>query len=330
MTGTPLLRYLAATDVAAAMPEIDERLDLAEQALRALGATAQMPPKIGVHPRRPGSLGHAMPALLPGAGDDGSNDLLGIKWITGFPQNPAAGLPTYHALTIVNDPTSGLPLAVLDAGPITAQRTAAVSGVAIRLFGPEPRPGLQVAILGAGAQARAHLAVVGRLLPEAAIRLVDVDRGRATSLAGEAQKVPGISAATVASNVREAIQGADVVVSAVSFGAEHQALDSGWLAPDVTFVAVDYDMQAAAALAREALFIVDERNQFLATRDAGGFFESYPEPDATLGQALREGLARPQGRVLVCHLGTGLTDVVFAAAILRRAEQLGLGTLLPR
>ena len=110
------------------------------------------------------------------------------------------------------------------------------------------------------------------------------------------------------------------------------------------FVAVDYDMQAPAALAREARFIVDDRDQFLATR-SGAVFEGYPEPDATIGELLRgdataagapaaadagAATATAGGRVLVSHLGVGLADVVFGAAILARAELLGLGRLLPR
>jgi ornithine cyclodeaminase/alanine dehydrogenase-like protein (mu-crystallin family) len=115
----------------------------------------------------------------------------------------------------------------------------------------------------------------------------------------------------------------------VSFGPDHQTLDPARLAPEALFVAVDYDMQAPAALAREALFVVDERDQFLATRSAGSF-AGYPDPDATLGEVLRgDAPPRADGRVLVTHLGVGLADVVFAAAILARAEQLGLGRLLP-
>ena len=60
------LRYLSAADVAAAMPPLTERLALAEKTLRALGHDAELPAKIGVHPRQPGSLAHAMPALLRG------------------------------------------------------------------------------------------------------------------------------------------------------------------------------------------------------------------------------------------------------------------------
>jgi ornithine cyclodeaminase/alanine dehydrogenase-like protein (mu-crystallin family) len=119
-----------------------------------------------------------------------------------------------------------------------------------------------------------------------------------------------------------------LVVSLVSFGPEHQALDAEWLGPETLFVAVDYDMQAPASLASEAFFVVDERAQFLATRSES-WFAGYPDPDATLGDALRGGVDRPAGRVLVTHLGVGLADVVFASAILERAEQLGLGHVLP-
>ncbi len=312
------------------MPPLAERLQLAEITLRALGQGAELPAKIGVHPRQPGSLAHAMPALLRGSADDGGGDLIGVKWIVGFPENPAIGLPTYHAQVILNDPRNGLPLAILDAGAITAQRTAAVSGAAIKLFAPDPRgQAAAVAVLGAGTQARSHLPVIGRLLPGASIRVTDVDRTRAEALVEEARPIGGIGEVRVAPGVRQAVEGADVVVSVVSFGPDHQALDRRWLGPETLFVAVDYDMQAPAALAREALFVVDERDQFLATR-AGGGFDGYPDPATTLGEALREGMARPAGRVLVSHLGVGLADVVFASAILKRAEELGLGVLLER
>jgi ornithine cyclodeaminase/alanine dehydrogenase-like protein (mu-crystallin family) len=280
-----------------------------------------------------------MPALLRGQAADGSEDLIGAKWITGFPANPGLGLPTYHALVLLNDALTGEPLAVMDGGTITAQRTAAVSGVVIRHFlaggvaagaGRGPR----VALLGAGAQARSHLRVVGHVLPGAEVRITDVDGGRAVALASEARSIEGISSAVSVASVREAVESADVVISIVSFGPDRQALDPGWLAPDVLFVAVDYDMQAPAALAGESLFVVDEREQFMATR-SGSVFAGYPDPDAIIGELLRgdptgAGAVRPTGRILVSHLGVGLADVVFASAILARAEQLGLGRLLPR
>jgi ornithine cyclodeaminase/alanine dehydrogenase-like protein (mu-crystallin family) len=335
------------------MPPLLERIGLAERTLRALGCDAELPPKIGVHPRQPGSLAHAMPALLRGEAADGSADLLGVKWITGFPANPGRGLATYQALVLLNDALTGEPLAIMDGGTITAQRTAAVSGAAIRHFLPGGAVGAgaaadggraaRVALLGAGAQARSHLPVIGNLLPGAQVRITDVDSDRAAALAAAATAVEGIGGAQSVASVREAVESADVVISVVSFGPDRQTLDPGWLEPDVLSIAVDYDMQAPAALAREAFFVVDEREQFLATR-SGPTFAGYPDPDATIGEVLRgeagarpgrggdrnSGSGRPAGRVLVTHLGVGLADVVFASAILARAEQLGLGRLLPR
>ena len=332
------------------MPPLLERINLAERTLRALGCDAELPPKIGVHPRQPGSLAHAMPALLRGEAADGSADLLGVKWITGFPANPGRGVATYQALVLLNDALTGEPLAVMDGGTITAQRTAAVSGAAICHFLPGGAGAAgdggrvhRVALLGAGAQARSHLPVIGNLLPGAQVRITDVDSDRAATLAKEATSVEGIGAAQSVASVPEAVESADVVISVVSFGPDRQTLDPGWLEPDALFIAVDYDMQAPAALASEAFFVVDERDQFLAAR-SGATFAGYPDPDATIGELLRgevaarpgsggdrnSGSGRPAGRVLVTHLGVGLADVVFASAILARAEKLGLGRLLPR
>ena len=50
-------------------------------------------------------------------------------------------LPAVHALVVLNDATTGEPLAILDGAPITAQRTAAVSGVALREWWPQRRDG---------------------------------------------------------------------------------------------------------------------------------------------------------------------------------------------
>lgn len=335
------LRHLSAAEVTFALPPLVERLALAERTMRALGEAAELPPKIGVHPRQPGSLAQAMPALLRGEAPDGSEDLIGAKWIAGFPANPAIGLPAYHAMVLLNDPLTGELLAVMDAATITAQRTAAITGTAIRHFlpgggaGPAGRPA-RVAIVGAGAQARSHLPVLGHLLPDCAVRLTDVDGARASALAREAAAIEGIGSVEPVASVREAVESADVVVSVVSFGPDRQALDQAWLGPETLFVAVDYDMQAPAALAREALFAVDDRGQFLATR-SGPVFAGYPDPDATLGELFRGGATgrtaasgRESGRVLVTHLGVGLADVVFASAILERAERLGLGRILPR
>jgi ornithine cyclodeaminase/alanine dehydrogenase len=323
------VRYLSAADVTQAMPPVEERLALAERTLTALVADAELPPKIGVHPRARGSFAHAMPAVLR---DPGGADLLGIKWVAGFPDNRTSGLPAISAVVILNDATTGRPRAILDGGPITAERTAAVSGVALARFGPGglDRPP-RAAIIGAGVQGHSHLEVLGHVLPGVELAIFDRHPERAADLAVAARAIQGIATAGTTPSARDATSGADVVITAASFTDpdRRQSMTAGWLAADALVIPVDYATMCSAEVAREAaLFLVDERGQFVANRDAGQF-DGYPDPHATLGEAILAGTARPSsGRVVVTHLGVGLADVIFADAILYRAESAGLGTLL--
>jgi ornithine cyclodeaminase/alanine dehydrogenase-like protein (mu-crystallin family) len=332
MTALPPLRYLAGADVAAAMPSLPDRLALAEMTLRGLAGAAELPPKIGVHPGPESSFAHAMPAFLPGGTGDAADDRLGMKWISGNPANNAVGLVGIYGVLLLNDPVTTAPVAILDAGPITAERTAAISGVAIRAFAPATAPGRAptAALIGAGVQGRSHLAVLGHVLPGVALAVFDRDPARAASLAELARGTEGIGPVRVAASAREAVEGAGVVVTVAAFAppAERQVMTNAWLAPGALVVPVDYATYCAAEVAREAaLFTVDHTAQFLANRDAGNF-DGYPDPAAMTGEVLDA--ARPAGRVVTTHLGTGLADVVFGAAILAAAEERGLGTILPR
>jgi len=328
---TPSLRYFSGADVARAMPDLDARLALAERTLTALVADAELPPKIAIHPRPDGSFVHAMPAHLRGPDPEGGADLVGMKWVAGYATNNALGLPAISALVVLNDPLTGLPRAILDGGPITAARTAAVSGVAIRRFAPILTRRPHAALIGAGVQGRSHLAVLGHVLPGVELVVFDRQLDRAEALAAEAGTTDGIASAAVAVNARAAVDGADVVVTAASFGPIRQVMTSDWLGPDTLVVPVDYATYLAAEVARDAaLFLVDHREQFLANRDAG-LFAGYPDPSATIGEALLGRTPRPaSGRVVATHLGVGLADLVFGDAIVRRAEELGLGVALPR
>jgi ornithine cyclodeaminase/alanine dehydrogenase-like protein (mu-crystallin family) len=329
----PPLRWFSAADVTAAMPDIEERLRLAEVTMVSLArpGAVEMPPKVAIHPRPDASFVHAMPAHLRSDGAVDA-DLVGMKWVAGYATNTALGLAGISAVVVVNDPVTGIPTAILDGGPITAQRTAAVSGLAIRRFGPEPRPGIHVALIGAGVQAHSHLPVIAHLLPGATLHLFDRDPARAEAFAQVARSTPGIAQVVVHASARETVEPADLVVSAASFGpaSERQTMTNAWLRDDVTVVPIDYSTYCAAEVAIEAaLFLVDDRPQYLANRVAGNF-DGYPDPKATIGEAILAATKRPAGRVVISHLGVGLADLVFADAIVRNAVARGLGIDLPR
>ncbi len=320
------MRYLSGSDTATAMPALAEQLDLAEAALVAVESSGEVPAKSAVHPRPAASIVYAMPAALsePVGGVPAA---LGIKWVSVFPDNPARGLRAVEGLAVVNDPATGVILGILDATGITASRTAAVSGVAFRRLRPDvatPR----VALIGTGKQGRAHVPMLAHVAPGLDLVLYDRHGVSASAVADEARSVAGVGSVSVAAAAREAVDGADVVVTAASFGPQTQLMPPEWLTPHALVVTVDYDTYASAGLARTAdLFLTDELGGYDNSAHEG-HFSGFPRP-ATLGSFLLSKAPRPPGRVLVSHLGMGLTDLVFATAILARAERLGLGISLP-
>ena len=64
----------------------------------------------------------AMPAWSPGLG-------VGAKLVTVYPQNQRLGLPSIHGVYVLMHAATGRPEAVLDAGELTARRTAAASAL---------------------------------------------------------------------------------------------------------------------------------------------------------------------------------------------------------
>src|SRR5262245_40007980 len=173
-SGMPPLRYLPSAELERCLPDVGARLDLAARALSALSrGDAEMPAKIGVHPR-PGALLHAMPAWLK----DG--DLVGVKWVSAYPNNNERGVPATNALVVLNDADTGVATWIMDGSRITAVRTAAVSGVALRLLRPKRVD--RILIIGAGIQARSHLEVIAAVMPQAEVVINDVHPERAAAL----------------------------------------------------------------------------------------------------------------------------------------------------
>ena len=98
-----------------------------------------MPPKVYV-PAYPAGDFRAMPAL-------GAGHAL-LKWVTSFPRNPEAGLPTVTGLVLLSDASNGVLLAALDAGAVTARRTGAAAVLAAETVGRADAS--DAAVIGAG------------------------------------------------------------------------------------------------------------------------------------------------------------------------------------
>jgi len=216
-------------------------------------------------------------------------------------------------LIVVNDADTGQPLAVLDAGEITAARTAAASGVCIRRFAPEGW--LTVGLLGCGEQGRYHARVVATLQPEARIRAWDPLPERALTLEGHVEPV---------AEARAAVVGADIVITAGPIlDRPDPPVSRDWLGERYLLLPLDFDANVQKGPIEQAeLFAVDDLAQFEYYRSAG-HFTNWPAPHLSLGEALAQDGS--PGRVACVNLGIGALDAAFAARVLRQARDEALG-----
>ena len=185
--------------------------------------------------------------------------LLAVKSQTFNPRNGERGLAPANGVVSVLSSETGLPAAVLDVGWITRIRTAGLSVVAAkRLARPDSSI---IAFIGCGAQAHAHLQAMGDTFPVREVRAFGRGSKNRDALCAAARS-RGYTAVASASG-REAIDGADIVVSSVTFDAGLEPfLDARSLKPGafaaITDLAVPWTKEGMAAFDR---IIIDDLEQ---------------------------------------------------------------------
>ncbi|WP_296225903.1 delta(1)-pyrroline-2-carboxylate reductase family protein [Ralstonia sp. UBA689] len=205
-----MLQTLDAAATAARLPYA-ALADAIAQVLRdARAGRAQAPARLVMPVPGPGSL-----LLMPAA----NADIAITKMITVHPHNPARGLPAIHGEVVVMDAATGVRRLLLDGPTVTAHRTAAVSLLAARLLAPEPSGDLL--LIGAGAQAKAHLEAFRFGLGTRRVTIIARTAGSAEALAAHARKLgldatalAGGDAAGVAEAARTVLPQTPLVVTA--------------------------------------------------------------------------------------------------------------------
>jgi ornithine cyclodeaminase len=126
------------------------------------------------YPANPSARIIALPAHI-----GGEVQKSGIKWISSFPANRATNLARASAVLILNDASTGYPLACLEASLISATRTAASAALAAEAISPNPFEGT-LAIIGTGIIARTTVEwLLFRNWDFRKIKLYDVDHAEA-------------------------------------------------------------------------------------------------------------------------------------------------------
>lgn len=123
------------------MVDPDQMMDQIEEAYRIYGSGEfYMPPRPTVEHENKQLM--YMPCY--------TKDIIGTKILSIFPDNSKLGLPSIDGIVLLNDYTTGAPLAVMDGQSVTAWRTGAVGGVGIRHL--SRKDCRTVGIIGAGMQ----------------------------------------------------------------------------------------------------------------------------------------------------------------------------------
>lgn len=256
----------------------------------------------------------------------------GAKVVSLFQGNRSHGLPSINGVILMLDDDTGLPLALMDAGELTAIRTAAAAGLAAKLLS---RPDSRVlTIFGAGAQAPRQIEAVRTVRPIEEVRILSHGGDSAVRLA---EALEGV-AAKAWEDPEAAVRGADVIVAATT---SSTPVFSGASLEDGTHVSgvgsFTHEMQEIDVdVVRRARVVVEDRES--AMEEAGDLIIPIEAGlvdadviDCELGDIVNgkapEGSA---GRELTFFksVGTAVQDVAVGAEVLRRAVVEEVGTVL--
>jgi len=323
------LRVLTADQVRAALP-MSEAIEAVGRAAAQLSSGRAVLPLRTVLPTTHGAT-LVMPAWLA------DSEELVVKVVGVHDGNPALGLPRILGLVTVFDPVTGAPQAVMDAAALTALRTGAGGGLAAKLLA---RPNAsEVALIGAGAQARSQLEAVLAVRPVRHVRVHARRRGPTEAfVASLSERWPELTL-TVAPSAAEAVRHADIVIAATT--SSTPVFDDRDLAPGahVTGVGSWQPTQQEIpwrTVARARVF-ADQREA--AWAEAGDLIVALGE-----GHIGRDHLAGELGELVLGQVvgredaeqitffksvGLAVQDAAAGAAVVRAAEARGIGTVVP-
>jgi 2,3-diaminopropionate biosynthesis protein SbnB len=198
---------------------------LVERAYRTHGAgdTVNPPSYFLRFPDRPTARIIALPASI-----GGDTDTDGLKWISSFPENVAAGVPRASAVLILNDRRTGYPYACLESSIISATRTAASAALAAdHLTRTRTRPA-RLGIVGTGLIARyIKDFLIGTGWSFTDIGLFDLDREHADGFAEHLRRSGEPGRVTVHDELEDLVRGSDLIVFATVAARPHVS-DPAW------------------------------------------------------------------------------------------------------
>ncbi len=263
----------------------------------------------------------------------GDIDSVGMKWVGSFPANRDRGIPRATALIILNDPITGVPVALMEGSIISAARTGAMTGVAAKYLARKDTS--SVGIIGTGVQARTQLlALCAALEHISEVKVYNRTRETAIRFATEMESRTG-KRITVVDSPADAVRGLDLALVATT---AHQPLMEGaWLSPGMLSVQFSGHECDFEVIRRAQKLVCDEwetvKHRGITTpavMHQQGLLED-SQIYADLGEIVtgkKAGRESPDELIHFAAIGLGVNDVAVASMVFETATAMGLGTPL--
>ena len=174
-------------------------------------------------PDRPSARIIALPASI-----GGPLRVDGLKWISSFPENVAAGMPRASAVLILNDHENGYPFACLESSIISATRTAALAASAADWLSRGRSRPVRAGFFGTGLIARyihTFLTATGWSFDEVGVH--DLSAASASGFREYLESSGTANRITVHDHAEQLIRSSDLVIFATVAGQPHVS-DPSW------------------------------------------------------------------------------------------------------
>ena len=244
-------------------------------------------------------------------------NIIAVKLITIFHHNGPAGYPSHQGVVILFEATHGQPLLILDAGEITAIRTAAASAVATRLLSRDEATTL--AIIGTGEQAERHIEAISLVRDIQKVYCWGRNPAHATALQ---KKLAGQYPIEITATAQAATTAADIICTVTA--SAQPVVQGDWLKKGAHLNVIgsctpnSREVDTAAIL-RSSLFtdrlesLFNEAGDFLLPKKEGRITEN--DVKGEIGEVLtgtKKGRTRPDEITLFKSLGIAAEDLYAA------------------
>ena len=252
---------------------------------------------------------------------------VGLKVGSYWPGNRARGLAAHASTTLLLDPDTGYPEALVAASHLTCLRTAASDAVAVKhLSRPDSRT---LAVFGAGHQAWFEVLAVREVRPIERVFVVNRSGRAADEFARRIREELGLEA--VAAKAEEALAGADIAVTVTA--SRGPLFAAGLVRPGTHVSAMGADQpgkqELDTALVAGAALFADVPAQSVSIGEYEAAFKAglvTEERITPVGAVLNGAPGRVSEEQITVYDSSGmaLQDLAVASLALRRAEELGL------